>query len=58
LTKKYENTLFDTCADPPYSRAGGMIVEWRRYIDISGRQLNGRPERGVYIYKGKKYVAK
>ena len=29
-----------------------------RYYDISGRQLNGRPERGVYIYKGKKYVAK
>lgn len=28
------------------------------YYDLNGRKLNGRPQRGVYIYQGKKYVNK
>ena len=28
------------------------------YYDLSGRKLNGRPQRGVYIHHGKKYVNK
>lgn len=28
------------------------------YYDLNGRKLNGRPQRGVYIYRGKKYVNK
>lgn len=26
------------------------------YYDLQGRQLNGKPHKGVYIYKGKKYA--
>jgi hypothetical protein len=29
-----------------------------RYYDLNGRQLEGRPEKGIYIYNGKKYVKK
>lgn len=29
-----------------------------RYFDLQGRQLRGKPERGIYIHKGKKYIAK
>lgn len=29
-----------------------------RYYDLNGRELPGKPERGVYIYKGKKYLSK
>ena len=28
-----------------------------RYYDLNGRELPGKPTKGVYIYKGKKYVA-
>ena len=28
------------------------------YYDLNGRKLNGRPQRGVYICQGKKYVNK
>lgn len=27
-----------------------------RYFDLSGRELQGKPEKGVYIYKGKKIL--
>ena len=30
----------------------------RRYYDLNGRELQGKPDKGVYIYKGKKYVNK
>ena len=26
-----------------------------RYYDLNGRELQGKPEKGIYIYKGKKY---
>ncbi len=29
-----------------------------RYFDMNGRELQARPDRGVYIYKGKKYFSK
>ena len=29
-----------------------------RYYDLSGRELPGRPARGIYIYNGKKYLNK
>ena len=29
-----------------------------RYYDLNGRQLPGKPSRGMYIYNGKKYVSK
>ena len=29
-----------------------------RYYDLNGRELPGKPAKGVYIYKGKKYVNK
>ena len=29
-----------------------------RYYDLSGRELPGKPIKGVYIYKGKKYISK
>ncbi len=29
-----------------------------RYYDLMGRQLEGKPRQGVYIYQGKKYVNK
>lgn len=29
-----------------------------RYFDINGRLLPGKPEHGIYIWKGKKYVVK
>ena len=29
-----------------------------RYFDLQGRQLPGKPERGIYIHNGKKYIAK
>ena len=27
-----------------------------RYFDLQGRPLNGKPDKGVYIYKGKKVI--
>ena len=30
----------------------------RRYYDLNGRELQGKPDKGVYIYKGKKYMNK
>ena len=30
----------------------------RRYYDLNGRELPGKPAQGVYIYNGKKYVNK
>lgn len=27
-----------------------------RYFDLLGRQLNGRPEKGIYIHDGKKII--
>ena len=29
-----------------------------RYYDLSGRQLSGKPEHGIYIHNGKKYIVK
>lgn len=29
-----------------------------RYYDLNGRELNDKPQQGVYIYQGKKYVNK
>jgi hypothetical protein len=29
-----------------------------RYYDLNGRELQGKPDQGVYIYNGKKYVNK
>ena len=29
-----------------------------RYYDLNGRLLPGKPDKGVYIYKGKKHVSK
>ena len=29
-----------------------------RYYDLQGRQLSGKPNKGIYIYKGKKAVSK
>ena len=29
-----------------------------RYYDLNGRELPGRPERGIYIHNGKKHVSK
>ena len=29
-----------------------------RYYDLNGRQLDGKPEKGIYIYNGKKYSNK
>ncbi len=29
-----------------------------RYYDLNGRQLDGKPEKGIYIYNGKKYSSK
>ncbi len=29
-----------------------------RYFDLQGRQLPGKPEKGIYIHNGKKYIAK
>jgi len=29
-----------------------------RYYDLNGRELQGKPEHGIYIYKGKKYISK
>ena len=29
-----------------------------RYYDLGGRELPGRPERGIYIHNGKKHVSK
>jgi hypothetical protein len=26
------------------------------YYDLQGRQLNGKPNKGIYIYKGKKVI--
>ena len=28
------------------------------YFDLQGRRLNGKPEKGIYIENGKKYIAK
>ena len=28
------------------------------YYDINGRRLSDRPQKGIYIYKGKKYSEK
>ena len=28
------------------------------YYDLQGRKLSGKPNKGVYIYKGKKIVIK
>ena len=30
----------------------------RRYYDLNGRELQGKPVKGVYIYKGKTYINK
>ena len=30
----------------------------RRYYDLNGRELQGKPVMGVYIYKGKTYINK
>ena len=30
----------------------------RRYYDLNGRELQGKPVKGVYIYKGKTYISK
>ncbi len=30
----------------------------RRYYDLNGRELQGKPAKGVYIYKGKTYINK
>jgi hypothetical protein len=29
-----------------------------RYYDMNGRQLNGKPQKGMYIHQGKKYINK
>ena len=29
-----------------------------RYYDLDGRELPGKPERGIYIRNGKKYISK
>ena len=29
-----------------------------RYYDLNGRELPGKPDKGIYIYNGKKYVSK
>ena len=29
-----------------------------RYYDMNGRQLNGKPQKGIYIHQGKKYINK
>ena len=29
-----------------------------RYYDLGGRELPGKPERGIYIHNGKKHVSK
>ena len=28
------------------------------YYDMNGRQLNGKPQKGIYIHQGKKYMNK
>jgi hypothetical protein len=28
------------------------------YYDMNGRQLNGKPQKGMYIHNGKKYINK
>lgn len=30
----------------------------RNYFDMQGRRLNGKPEKGIYIENGKKYIAR
>ena len=30
----------------------------RRYYDLNGRELQGKPVKGVFIYKGKTYISK
>jgi len=30
----------------------------QHYYDLSGRRLSGKPQQGMYIYNGKKYMNK
>lgn len=30
----------------------------RRYFDLQGRELNGKPDKGIYIENGKKHIAR
>lgn len=47
-----EDAIEDINAEGVYSAGGGDIY------DLSGRQLVGKPQRGLYIVNGRKYISK